>query len=62
LEGEFGPRFRRIHRNALVAVAYLQGLQRTPQGFYEAVLADIEEPLPVSRRQAGALRRFLKAR
>ena len=62
LEGEFGPRFRRIHRNALVSVAHLQGLQRTPQGFYEAVLADIDEPLPVSRRQAGALRRFLKAR
>ena len=43
LEGEFGPRCR-IHRNALVSVAHLQGLQRTPQGFYEAVLADTTNP------------------
>lgn len=62
LEGEFGPRFRRIHRNALVSVGHLAGLERTPQGVYEAILSDIDERLPVSRRQAGALRRFLKAR
>jgi hypothetical protein len=45
-----------------VSVDYLLGLERTPQGVYEAVLSDIDERLPVSRRQAGALRRFLKAR
>ena len=62
LEQEFGDRFVRIHRNALVARAAIQGFQRVKarpdggdsdsgEGHWEVVLKAISERLPVSRRQ-----------
>jgi len=66
LESEFGERFVRIHRNALVARAFIAGFQRvksrpegegeSPEGHWEIVLRDMEERLPISRRQWPAVK------
>ncbi len=61
LENEFGERFVRIHRNALVARKSILGFQRvkgevhedgeTGEGHWEVMLKDLAERLPISRRQ-----------
>jgi two-component system response regulator AlgR len=61
LETEFGERFIRIHRNALVARARIAGFQRvkakpeaegeSTEAHWEILLRDMEEKLPISRRQ-----------
>jgi two-component system response regulator AlgR len=61
LETEFGERFVRIHRNALVARRFIEGFQRvrgkvegeaeTGEGHWEILLRGMEERLPISRRQ-----------
>ena len=59
LEEEFSDRFVRIHRNALVARPSIAGFERVqPQGdteggdpYWQVVLRDVTERLPVSRRQ-----------
>ena len=58
LEEEFGERFVRIHRNALVARDSIGGFERVAQGeseggdpYWQVVLREITERLPVSRRQ-----------
>jgi two-component system response regulator AlgR len=59
LEEEFGDRFVRIHRNALVARPAIAGFERVQsQGegeggdpYWQVVVRDIPERLPVSRRQ-----------
>jgi len=56
LEGEFGPAFVRIHRNALVAVKYLERIERNAEGQYFVHLRGCPAPLPVSRRMAGELK------
>lgn len=59
LEEEFPNRFVRIHRNALVAVKFIEGMERTQQGFYQVRLQGIEEKPVVSRRHVGRLRELL---
>ncbi len=61
LEREFGERFVRVHRNALVAAAYLAGMERTPEGRCYVRLKGIEDRIEVSRRHVPGLRRRLKA-
>jgi two-component system response regulator AlgR len=56
LESEFGTRFTRIHRNALVATARLKALERDAEGQYHVVVDGLAERLAVSRRMAGELR------
>jgi two-component system, LytTR family, response regulator AlgR len=56
LEDEFGSRFVRIHRNALVSVRYLEGIERNADGQYFVRLRGCEAPLQVSRRMASELR------
>jgi two-component system, LytTR family, response regulator AlgR len=56
LEGEFGTAFVRIHRNALVAVRYLERIERSAEGQYLVHLRGCEAPLQVSRRMAGELK------
>ncbi len=61
LESEFGERFVRIHRNALVARQHIAGFQRVkgrpdgegdaPEGHWEILLRGLDERLPISRRQ-----------
>jgi two-component system response regulator AlgR len=62
LEKEFGDRFLRIHRNALVATPYIKGLEKTPAGTWQVVLRDIDKKLDVSRRHAAAVRRWARNR
>ncbi|MGA7825083.1 MAG: LytTR family DNA-binding domain-containing protein, partial [Steroidobacteraceae bacterium] len=56
LETEFGNAFVRIHRNALVAVKYLERIERGTDGQYFVRLRGCEAPLAVSRRMAGELK------
>lgn len=56
LEEEFGASFVRIHRNALVSVRYLEGIERNPEGQYFVKLRGCPGPLQVSRRMAGELK------
>lgn len=59
LETEFTNLFVRIHRNALVAVAAIEGMERNAQGQYKVRLKDIEEKPIVSRRHVSRLRELL---
>jgi two-component system response regulator AlgR len=60
LEEEFGSELVRIHRNALVSVRYLEGIERDAEGQYFVRLRGCEAPLQVSRRMAGELRERFK--
>lgn len=59
LEAEFGERFLRVHRNALVALAYVTGLSRQCDGSQLLYLAGIEQAVPVSRRHLPEVRAAL---
>ncbi|MEZ5559276.1 MAG: LytTR family DNA-binding domain-containing protein [Pseudomonadales bacterium] len=61
LELEFGEQFVRIHRNALVAAAHIEALDRAGDGQARIRLRGVERPLDVSRRHLAAVRRLLKA-
>lgn len=56
LESEFGAAFVRIHRNALVAVKFLEAIERNPEGQHFVRLRGCSGPLAVSRRIAGELK------
>ncbi len=62
LEQEFGERLLRIHRNALIAVAWLDSLERDDQGVWQVRLRGDLPPLPVSRRHVGDVKRRLRSR
>lgn len=59
LEGEFASRLLRVHRNALVSLRHIEGLERRSDGHFEVVLADIELRPLVSRRHASKIRELL---
>jgi two-component system response regulator AlgR len=59
LEEEFGSMFIRIHRNALVAHAHIEGLERDRAGHFNVVLNGIEIKPAVSRRHLSELREKL---
>ncbi len=56
LENEFGDQFIRIHRNALVSVHFLDGLEVISSGQYQVRCRELEERLAVSRRHLPHLR------
>lgn len=56
LEQEFSERFIRIHRNALVSVDYLEGLELVTSGQYQVRCREVSESLSVSRRHLPQLR------
>jgi two-component system response regulator AlgR len=60
LEDEFGKRLLRVHRNALVMVDYVLGLERTLRGQYRVRLADIAQGPLVSRRHLPLVREALE--
>ena len=60
LEQEFSDRFIRIHRNALVAVEYLQGLEKNSAGHISVSIDGVEDRLEVSRRHVAEVRKRLK--
>ncbi len=59
LEQELGEHFVRIHRNALVAIAHIQGLEKNAQGA-RLKLADVEQGPQVSRRHMPEVRKLLQ--
>jgi len=59
LETEFSNLFVRIHRNALVAITAIEGMERNAQGQYRVKLKNIEEKPVVSRRHVSRLRELL---
>ncbi|MGH1485512.1 MAG: LytR/AlgR family response regulator transcription factor [Cellvibrionaceae bacterium] len=61
LESEFAQQFIRIHRNALVSIKYISGLDRDQHGHYHVRLADIEETPMVSRRYSTKIKALLKS-
>lgn len=60
LENEFGPRFIRIHRNALLALQFLDGLELVAPGQYQVRIKGIEDRLVVSRRHLPELRETMQ--
>ena len=67
IEAEFGDRFVRIHRNALVARSSIAGFERVTPGadargvdpYWQVVLRDVPERLQVSRRQWSHVRHLI---
>ena len=61
LEDEFGERFVRIHRNALVARERIERLQRTPLGHFQLFLKGRNgDALSVSRRHVAGVRKMMQ--
>lgn len=60
LEQEFCQQFIRIHRNALVAVRFLAGLESVGSGQYQVRCTELEERLMVSRRYLPALKAYIR--
>jgi two-component system response regulator AlgR len=61
LEIEFENRFTRIHRNALVAEHFINGLQKNAQGHTCLSFKHIDDLLEVSRRHLPEIRKILKS-
>lgn len=61
LENEFGDRVVRIHRNALVMMDHLEGLERDSRGHYQVRMKGVDEKLDVSRRHVSGLRRLVQS-
>ncbi len=60
LEERFGAALVRIHRNALVAHAYLRGIEQRGDGTHVALLSGVEGQPEISRRHVAEIRRLLK--
>jgi two-component system response regulator AlgR len=60
LEQEFGDRFLRVHRNALVAAKQVCGLKKLGGGF-AIMLKGTDHTLDISRRHLSVIRRLLKS-
>lgn len=61
LESEFGDRLLRIHRNALVVLQQVAGLEKDPTGRMRVRFRNSDASLEVSRRQAGEVRQRLRS-
>jgi two-component system response regulator AlgR len=67
LEKEFGELFVRIHRNSLVAIAAIAGVEKKraaesePDSPYRLLLRGLTETLPVSRRQWGQVKEMVRS-
>jgi two-component system response regulator AlgR len=60
LNDEFGATFVRVHRSALVNSAHIECLEKDAGGKYVLRLRGCAEPLLVSRRQVGEVKRYLR--
>ncbi|MEM7563523.1 MAG: LytTR family DNA-binding domain-containing protein [Pseudomonadota bacterium] len=59
LESEFGDRFYRIHRNALVSLGNIAGMQSENDG-HQVTFRDIDDTLEISRRHLPGVRKIIK--
>ncbi len=62
LEEEFGPQLLRIHRNALVSLDALTGLEKDGEGRCYVTLQGVGRGPEISRRHLAHVRRILKER
>lgn len=60
LEASYPEHFLRIHRNTLVGIRHIAGLERNANGHYRLRLRDSQELLSVSRRHVEKVRRWLQ--
>lgn len=60
LETEFGDLFVRVHRNALVALSFIEGMEQAPAGHHQLRLRGLEDTLVVSRRHVAGLRKVMQ--
>lgn len=60
LESEFEHLFTRIHRNALVADQFMNGLEKNSEGHCVITIEGIEERLEISRRHLPHVRKKIK--
>lgn len=60
LESEFADLFVRVHRNALVAKAHIDGLVKDGQGQVRIRIKDASDMVDISRRHLPAVRKILK--
>ena len=60
LENEFEGRFVRVHRNALVSIPHIEGLDRNRDGQYFVRLQGLDIRPQVSRRHVSPLRKLLE--
>lgn len=60
LEQEFGDRFVRIHRNALIAKNAISGLQKGADASHCLVVKNSDKILDVSRRHLPAVRKLIQ--
>src|SRR5690606_13004145 len=59
LEDEFPDQFVRIHRNALISLRFLEGMEMSTAGHYQVRLRGVEDRLTVSRRHVAGLRKVM---
>lgn len=59
LEAEFRGQFLRIHRNTLISLSFMSGIERGRGGGYRVVLRGVAERPEVSRRHVAALKAHL---
>lgn len=60
LEQAYPQQLLRIHRNTLVGVRFIRGLQRSSDGHHSLALKGLSAELPVSRRHTGHVRQWLQ--
>ena len=60
LEEEFASRFLRVHRNALVAKAHIEALDKAADGQVTVRMKGLSDGVEVSRRHLSQLRKVLK--
>ncbi len=60
LEEEFGSRFIRVHRNALVSAKHIEAIERAAQGQFQVRLADTKQRPIISRRHVSGVKELLK--
>lgn len=60
LEKKYAQQFIRVHRNALVAIEQLRGLERQGDGHFKLLLKGSDNKLDVSRRHLPSVRKLMK--
>ena len=60
IEAEFSDVFLRVHRNALVALEFIEGLEKDEDGSVKLKLRDVEEKIDVSRRHLQQVKKAIK--
>jgi two-component system response regulator AlgR len=60
IEFEFSGRFLRVHRNALVAMAYIDTMEKDKEGKFSIRLQGVDEKIDVSRRHLHGVKQAIK--